>query len=122
MLFGGSAALHFAQRGHRREHDSPVNGASGAIGTNAVQIAKHLDATVTAVTSGSNAALVTDLGADDVIDYTSVDLAATKRRFDVVLDTVGNLDPASAARLLTDSGTAVLLPRPSPKTSSRAGA
>jgi NADPH:quinone reductase-like Zn-dependent oxidoreductase len=109
VLFGGSAALHFLRSVDTGANTKVlVNGASGAVGTNAVQIAKHLGATVTAVTSGSNAALVTDLGADDVIDYTSVDLAATNRRFDVVLDTVGNLDPASAARLLTDTGTAVL--------------
>lgn len=109
VLFGGSAALHFLRSaGTAAGTTVLVNGASGAIGTNAVQIAKHLGANVTAVTSGANAALVTDLGADDVIDYTSVDLSATDRRFDVVIDTVGNLDPPAATRLLTDRGTAVL--------------
>lgn len=109
LLFGGSAALHFLRTaGTGPGATVLVNGASGAIGTSAVQIAKHLGATVTAVTSGPNAALVTDLGADDVIDYTVTPLAETTRRFDVVLDTVGNLDRRSARRLLTDDGFAVL--------------
>ncbi len=109
LLFGGSAALHFLRTAGTGPGTTVlVNGASGAIGTNAVQIAKHLGATVTAVTSGPNAALVTELGADDVIDYTVTPLAETTRRFDVVLDTVGNLDRRSARRLLTDDGFAVL--------------
>ncbi|GAB08449.1 putative oxidoreductase [Gordonia araii NBRC 100433] len=109
LLFGGAAALQFlrvAQTGPGKT--VLVNGASGAIGTNAVQLAKQLGAHVTAVTSGRNAALVTDLGADEVIDYTVTPLPRVDRRFDVVLDTVGVLDRHSAPRLLTDDGTAIL--------------
>lgn len=110
VLFGGTTALYFLRD---RASVGPgtsvlVNGASGAIGTNAIQLAKHFGATVTAVTSTANAALVTELGADRVIDYTNVDLTAIAERFDVVLDAVGNLTIASGRRLLRDKGVLVL--------------
>jgi NADPH:quinone reductase-like Zn-dependent oxidoreductase len=107
LLFGGTTALHFL-RGVDRGTSVLVNGASGAIGTNAVQLAKHLGATVTAVTSGANADLVAGLGADRVIDYTTTPLAGVTERFDVVLDAVGVLSPATGRRLLTDGGVLVL--------------
>jgi NADPH:quinone reductase-like Zn-dependent oxidoreductase len=66
-----------------------VYGASGSLGTAAVQIAKHLGAHITGVTSAANIELVRALGADDVIDYTSEDLATRGPVFDVVIDAVG---------------------------------
>ncbi len=108
VLFGGTTALHFLRDRVARGRSVLVNGASGAIGTNAVQLAKHLGATVTAVTSGANAALVTGLGADRVIDYTTRPLAGVTERFDVVLDTVGTLSPATGRRLLADGGVLLL--------------
>jgi NADPH:quinone reductase-like Zn-dependent oxidoreductase len=63
------------------------NTASGGVGTNAVQLASHLGARVTGVTSAANAELVTDLGADRVIDHTRTDVTDLAERFDVVLDT-----------------------------------
>jgi NADPH:quinone reductase-like Zn-dependent oxidoreductase len=110
LLFGGSTALYFLRD---KAAVGPgitvlVNGASGAIGTNAVQLARHLGATVTGVTSAANAAMVATLGADRVIDYEKQDLSAIAERFDVVLDTVGNLTIASGRRLLRDDGTVVL--------------
>jgi NADPH:quinone reductase-like Zn-dependent oxidoreductase len=107
VLFGGTTALHFL-RGVGRGTSVLVNGASGAVGTNAVQLAKHLGATVTAVTSGANADLVTGLGADRVIDYTTTPLAGVTERFDVVLDAVGTLSPATGRRLLVDDGVLAL--------------
>lgn len=111
VLFGGTTALHFLRdrRGVARGHSVLVNGASGAIGTNAVQLARHAGATVTAVTSAPNARLVTDLGADRVVDHTTTDLTALTGRFDVVLDAVGNLTPASGRALLTDGGVLLLV-------------
>jgi NADPH:quinone reductase-like Zn-dependent oxidoreductase len=85
-----------------------VNGAAGAIGTNAVQLARHFGAQVTAVCSGANASLVTELGAAQVIDYTTTDLASIPDRYDVVLDAVGNLTIASGRRLLADGGKLLL--------------
>ncbi|NEE04450.1 NAD(P)-dependent alcohol dehydrogenase [Phytoactinopolyspora halotolerans] len=110
LLFGGTTALYFLRD---KASVTPgmsvlVNGASGAIGTNAVQLAKHFGATVTGVTSGSNADLVTKLGADQVIDYTHVDLGDITEKFDAVLDTVGNLSIASGRRLLNPRGVLLL--------------
>lgn len=110
MLFGGTTALHFLRdKASVSPGDSVlVNGASGAIGTNAVQLARHFGATVTAVTSTANARLVEDLGADKVVDYAQTPLSDLTERFDVVLDTVGNLSPTSGRRLLTDRGVLLL--------------
>lgn len=110
VLFGGSTALHFLRtKAKVRPGQSVlVNGASGAVGTNAVQLAAHFGATVTAVTSEANAALVTSLGAASTIDYATTDLATITDRFDVVFDTVGNLTIASGRRLLAPGGTLAL--------------
>lgn len=110
VLFGGSTALYYLRDRATLEAGTTVlvNGASGAIGTNAVQLAKHLGASVTGVTSGANAALVTELGADRVIDHTRTDLADVDERFDVVLDAVGNVSIAAGRRLLTDRGVLLL--------------
>ncbi|MGB8020574.1 MAG: NAD(P)-dependent alcohol dehydrogenase [Candidatus Nanopelagicales bacterium] len=110
LLFGGTAALWFLRdrAAVRPGQSALVNGASGAIGTNAVQLATYFGATVTGVTSARNAPLVTALGADRVIDYTSTDLAEVTDRFDVVLDTVGTLSRSSGRRLLTDGGVLLL--------------
>jgi len=110
LLFGGTAALWFLRDKAMVQPGQSVlvNGASGAVGTCAVQLAKHLGATVTGVTSARNAALVNELGADRVIDHTRTDLATTTDRFDVVLDAVGTLTRSSGRRLLTDHGVLVL--------------
>lgn len=111
VLFGGTTALHFLRDRVSVRPGSTVliNGASGAVGTNAVQLAKHFGATVTAITSASNATLVTDLGADAVIDHTTQDVLAMVERFDVVLDCVGNLTITSGRRLLAPEGALVLV-------------
>lgn len=110
VLFGGSTALHYLRS---KAEIGPgtkvlVNGASGAIGTNAVQLARHWGAVVTAVTSAGNSDLVTRLGATHVIDHGRTSLAEVTERYDVVLDTVGNISPAAGRRLLTETGVLLL--------------
>jgi len=110
LLFGGTAALHFLRHKGSVGPGSSVliNGASGAIGTNAVQLAKHFGAAVTGVTSAGHAALVRELGADRVVDYATEDVTSLTERFDAVLDTVGNLSIPAGRRLLRDHGVLLL--------------
>ena len=81
-----------------------INGASGAVGTWAVQLGKALGAHVTAVCSSRNVALVTDLGADAVIDYGTTDFVASGPRFDLMLDLVGNRTLADCRAILVPGG------------------
>ena len=81
-----------------------INGASGGIGTFAVQIAKALGAHVTAVTSTRNVELVRSLGADEVIDYTKDDFTATGKQYDFILDNVSNHSLSDLRRALTPTG------------------
>lgn len=110
MLFGGTTALYFLRDQAAVEEGASVliNGASGAVGTNAVQLAKHFGATVTAVTSTPNLELIAELGADHTVDYTKTPLHEVTNRFDVVFDTVGNVSPAPGKKLLTDGGVLLL--------------
>jgi NADPH:quinone reductase-like Zn-dependent oxidoreductase len=84
-----------------------INGASGGIGTFAVQIAKSLGAEVTGVTSTKNVDLVRSIGADHVIDYTKVDFTRTGQRYDFILDNVANRSLSDLRRALTPKGTLV---------------
>ena len=84
-----------------------VNGASGGIGTFAVQIAKALGAEVTGVCSTSNVDLVRSIGADHVIDYTKDDFTRTGQRYDFILDNVSNRSLSDLRRALTPNGTLV---------------
>ena len=81
-----------------------VNGASGGVGTFAVQIAKALGAEVTAVTSTKNVEMVRAIGADHVIDYTREDFTTGAGRYDLILDNVGNHSMARTRRALTPGG------------------
>ena len=84
-----------------------VNGASGGIGSFAVQMAKSLGAHVTGVTSTKNVDLVRSIGADRVIDYTKLDFTATGQRYDFILDNVANHSMSDLRRALTPTGTVV---------------
>lgn len=84
-----------------------INGASGGVGTWAVQIAKALGAEVTAVCSTRNVEMVRALGADEVLDYTQEDFAKGGARFDVMLDLAGNRSLSDCQSVLTPKGTYV---------------
>ncbi|MEQ8910178.1 MAG: NAD(P)-dependent alcohol dehydrogenase [Vicingaceae bacterium] len=81
-----------------------INGASGALGTSAIQIAKYLGAEVTAVCSGRNMGLVRSLGADEVIDYQQKDFTKGKIKYDYVYDTIGKSSFSACQAILTEKG------------------
>lgn len=90
-----------------------VNGASGGVGTFAVQIARDLGAEVTGVSSSRNHALVRDLGATRMIDYRQEDYTEGGRRYDVIIDNVGNHGPLANRRALKAGGVLVMVGAPS---------
>jgi NADPH:quinone reductase-like Zn-dependent oxidoreductase len=89
-----------------------VNGASGGVGIFAVQVAKALGASVTAVCSGANAAMVRGLGADDVIDYTTTDFTTQDKTYDVLFDCIANHPFSRSRRVVRKTGVYVT---PAPK-------
>jgi NADPH:quinone reductase-like Zn-dependent oxidoreductase len=86
-----------------------INGASGGVGTFAVQIAKSFGTEVTGVCSTRNVELVRSIGADHVIDYTREDFTKNAKRYDVVLDNVGNRSPSEYLRVLKPEGILVIV-------------
>ena len=103
---GGLTALPFLRdNGAIRAGDKIlINGASGAIGTIAIQLAKHYGAEVTAVNSGANAEMVRSLGADHVIDYNVKDFTLGDDKYDIVFDAVGKSSFSKAKRVLKPRG------------------
>ncbi len=105
LPFGGLAALHFLNKAQVQAGETMlVIGASGAVGTAMVQLARQRGAWVTAVCSGGNAALVRSLGAHAVIDYTENDFTQTDQRWDVIADTVGASSFAACLPRLNEHG------------------
>jgi NADPH:quinone reductase-like Zn-dependent oxidoreductase len=111
LAFGGTTALFYLRDKAKLRAGERVlvNGASGAVGSAAVQLAKHFGARVTAVCSGANADLVTALGAERVIDHTQQDFTTLGERFDIVMDTVGNCSFSRCASVLADGGRLLLV-------------
>jgi NADPH:quinone reductase-like Zn-dependent oxidoreductase len=81
-----------------------INGASDAFGTSAIQIAKFMEAHVTAVCSGRNTGLVRSLGADEVIDYQQKDFTKGNKKYDYIYDTVGTSSFSAYKNILSDKG------------------
>jgi NADPH:quinone reductase-like Zn-dependent oxidoreductase len=105
LCFGGTTALHYLRKaGLKRGETVLVLGGSGAVGMALVQLAVHQGAAVTATTSAGNLALVSGLGALEVIDYKATDIAKLPERFDIIADAVGAMDFATAQTLLKPNG------------------
>ena len=104
-------ALRDAGRLRAGEHVL-VNGASGGVGTFAVQIAKHLGAEVTAVCSTAKMEMVRSIGADHVIDYTETDVTTAGTQYDLILDTAGSHSLRAYRRALTPTGRYVMVGGP----------
>jgi NADPH:quinone reductase-like Zn-dependent oxidoreductase len=108
VAFGGSSALYFLRKaGIRAGQNVLVYGASGSVGVFATQLAKHFGASVTAVCSTANLALVKSLGADAVVDYTREDFSSTGRVYDLLFDAVGKAGLSRSLRALRRGGTYV---------------
>lgn len=111
VLFGGTTAwkLLHEKADVKRGDRVLVIGGSGAVGSNAVQLAVLAGATVTAVTSARNAGLMRELGAESVVDYATRDMLKLGPQFDLVVDTVGVLTGRSGHELLAPGGQVLLI-------------
>lgn len=110
LSFGGTTALDALRKAGIRPGDQVlVVGASGSIGTAAVQLARHFGAVVTGVSSTANLELVRSLGATRVIDYTAEDFAAAGASWDIIVDTTGTAPYARCAGVLKPGGRLVVV-------------
>ncbi len=103
--FGGTSALHFLRKGQIKKGQRVlIYGASGSVGTAAIQLAKYFGATVTAICSSSNFDLVTTLGADNVIDYMKEDFTKRGEHYDIIFDAVGKYKKSLCTDALMPNG------------------
>jgi NADPH:quinone reductase-like Zn-dependent oxidoreductase len=110
LSFGGTTALDFLQRANLQAGETVlINGASGGVGTAAVQLAKHFGAEVTGVCSAANFELVKSLGASHVIDYTQEDFTTNGETYDIIMDTVGTAPFSRVQASLSEKGRLLLV-------------
>lgn len=111
LTFGGLTALSFLREKARVQPGERVliNGASGAVGSAAVQVAKHFGAVVIGVCSGANESLVRSLGAERVVDYEKEDFTRGGETYDVILDAVGNCPFGRCRHVLATGGRLLLV-------------
>ncbi|HEX6890849.1 MAG TPA: NAD(P)-dependent alcohol dehydrogenase [Chryseolinea sp.] len=102
---GGLTAIRLLREAKPKSGDNAlIYGASGSVGTFAIQLAKHFGANVTAVCSTSNLDLVRSLGANKAVDYTKEDFTKLDDRFDIIFDAVGKTSKTKCSRLLKPGG------------------
>ncbi len=107
--FGGNTALYFLKKAEIQDGQKVlIYGASGAVGTAAVQLAKYFGAEVTGVCSAANIEMVKSLGADHTIDYTTTDFTKEGEIYDVIFDTVGKSSFTNSIKTLKKKGILIL--------------
>jgi NADPH:quinone reductase-like Zn-dependent oxidoreductase len=107
LPFGGQTAIYFLRKGKIEEINNPqvlIYGATGSVGTAAVQMAKHYGATVTAVCSSKGKELAERLGADNIILYDKEDFTKVSVKFDIILDALGKTNKKQCKTLLKPNG------------------
>jgi NADPH:quinone reductase-like Zn-dependent oxidoreductase len=115
---GGPTALRLLRKGNiRRGQKVLIYGASGSVGTYAVQLARHFGADVTGVCSTANLEMVKSLGADRVIDYTQKDFASSLERYDAIFDAVGKFPKSIVSQALAPNGRFITIAKLSTKQS-----
>lgn len=108
LPIGATTALRLLRKGNIQHGQKVlIYGASGSVGTYAVQLAKYFGAEVTGVCSTSNLEMVKSLGADHVIDYTKEDFSSREERYDVIFDTVAKFPKSQYSKVLASNGTFV---------------
>lgn len=110
LSYGGTTALNFLNRAQIKSGETIlINGASGAVGSAAVEIAKHFGAEVTGVCSTVNLAWVQSLGADHVIDYTKEEFTGNGKKYDIIFDAVGSAPYSRSKTSLEENGRFLLV-------------
>lgn len=106
LPIGATTALRLLRKGNiQRGQKILIYGASGSVGTYAIQLAKYFGGEVTGVCSTSNLEMVKSLGADHVIDYTNEDFSAMEERYDVIFDTLAKFPKSQYSKVLAPNGT-----------------